>query len=467
MSLAVILLAAAIEWKPFALPNGAPPQLQAQQGQLTVPLRRDKPDAGSVQLAFVRLSAGGKGAPIVYLAGGPGNSGIGVARNPHAVAVLARLAERSDVILLDQRGIGASTPRPVCPAAPVEPQRRFDSAAELLPRIVEAARTCAAHWKEKGVDLSGFTVRESAADVDDLRKALGAPKVRLMGHSYGTYLALAVIREYGANVERAVLISTAGPNHMRKLPLVLDGQLAKLSLLAKTDMTAQLRRVLAKLEREAMPVTITDRARKEEITVRIGPDALRRILVLDIGDGNDFIVFAALLETIERGDPSILAWFVEKRYNQMAAGVDLMVYGMRCSGGATELRDRQIALEARQSIFGNAQNAAYPEVCAALPPHDPSDAFRSAIVSEVAVLFLSGTLDSNTPPYQAEELRWTMPNATHIIVQNAGHEDLEPNAEVQAAIADYFAGVDVSSRRIALPAPRFRSVEEAKQERRR
>jgi pimeloyl-ACP methyl ester carboxylesterase len=337
----------------------------------------------------------------------------------------------------------------------------------VLPRSVAAARVCAEEWTAKGLDLSGFTVRESAADVDDLRKALGVPKVSLLGHSYGTYLGLAVIREYGRNVERAVLISTAGPNHMRKLPLVLDGQLAKLSMLAKSDMTAQLRRVLAKLEREPIAVTVTDRARREEIELRIGPDALRRILVMDIGDGNDFIVFPALLETLERGDPSILAWFVEKRYNQSAAGVDLMVYGMRCSGGATELRDRQIALEAARSIFGNAQNAAYPEVCAVLPPHDSGDAFRSAIVSEVPVLFLSGTLDSNTPPYQAEELRWTMPNSTHIIVANAGHEDLEPMPEVQAAIADYFAGVDVSARRIALPAPRFRTVEEAKQERRR
>ena len=49
---------------------------------------------------------------------------------------------------------------------------------------------------------------------------------------------------------------------------------------------------------------------------------------------------------------------------------------------------------------------------------------------------------------------------------NAGHEDLEPNAEVQAAIADYFAGKDMSARHIALPAPDFKSVDEAKRERR-
>ncbi len=464
----------AIRWEPFLVPF--PSALRAQLGRLTVPLRRAQPDAGSVDLAFVRLSTAGekRGAPIVYLAGGPGTSGIAAARNPFAIANLTRLAESADVILLDQRGIGLSTPRPVCGPRTVEPQARFASTPEVLPRVVAAARACAEEWAAKGIDVTGFNVAESAADLDDLRKALGVPKISLLGHSYGTYLALTAIRAYGGTIERAALIGTAGPNHMRKLPLMLDAQLAKLSMLAKDDpsigsevpdMTVLLRRVLAKLEREPMAVTITDRARKEKVQLRIGPDALRRILILDIGDGNDFPFFPALLLTIERGDPSILAWFVEKRFNQ-AAGTDLMTYGMRCSAGASASRDREIVLQAQTSILGNALNTPYPDVCAALPSIEGADALRAPIHSDLPVLFISGTLDSNTPPHQAEEVRWGMPRAMHLIVPNAGHEDLEPNAEVQAVIADYFAGKDVSARRVVLPVPDFKSVEEAKKERR-
>jgi pimeloyl-ACP methyl ester carboxylesterase len=81
------------------------------------------------------------------------------------------------------------------------------------------------------------------------------------------------------------------------------------------------------------------------------------------------------------------------------------------------------------------------------------------------VLFISGTLDSNTPPFQAEELRWGMPNATHLIVANAGHEDTLPHPEVQVIIGEFLAGRDVSARRVALPAPKFLSVEEAKRDR--
>ncbi len=465
-----------IRWEPFSLLQETP-GLEAQLGRMTVPLRRAHPESGSVELAFVRLRSGdakSAAAPIVYLAGGPGSSGVNAARNPFALPALARLAKTADVILLDQRGIGMSSPRPVCAARPLEPQARFAPAAEMMPRILAETRACVEEWSAKGVDVAGFTVAESAADIDDLRRALGASRISLFGHSYGTYLALAVIRAYGDTVERAALLGTAGPADMRKLPLMLDTQLAKLSMLAREDpsigkevpdMTALLRRVLAKLEREPIAVTITDRSRREKVQVRIGPAALQRILVLDIGDGNDFTVFPALLLTLERGDASILAWFVEKRYNQAAAGLDLMAYGMRCSGGATASRDGEIARQAPLSILGNALNGPYPAVCGALPAVDLGDDFRTPIVSNVPVLFISGTLDSNTPPYQAEQVRWGMPHAMHIVVTNAGHEDLEPNAEVQAAIADYFAGKDVASRRLALPAPDFRSVDEATRQR--
>jgi hypothetical protein len=52
-------------------------------------------------------------------------------------------------------------------------------------------------------------------------------------------------------------------------------------------------------------------------------------------------------------------------------------------------------------------------------------------------------------------------------VANAGHEDTLPNAEVQAAIADFLAGRDVAARHIALPSPDFMSVEETRRDRHR
>jgi pimeloyl-ACP methyl ester carboxylesterase len=467
-----------IRWEPFALPE-APQGLSAQLGRLTLPLVRSRPAAGTIELAFVRLHAqdSANGAPLVYLEGGPGGSGIAAAHSPYALPSFAQLAKLGDVILLDLRGVGMSSPRPVCRAArPLEPHERFGSAASIIGQMTAAAGACVDEWKGKGVDVSGFTNRESAADLEALRLALGVPKIGLFGFSYGTHLALAAIRAHGAGIERAVLVGTEGPNHTRKLPFTLDTQIRKLSLLAARDpsigaevpdMAALLARVLKKLDTKPIVVTVTDRATKSEVDVPIGADGLRRILLTDLGDGNDFPVFPALLLTIDRGDPSILARFVEKRYNQITGSIDLMVLGLECSSGATALREQEIRQQAARSLFGNANNTPFPEVCAALPPVDLGDDFRGPLVSDVPVLFISGTLDSNTPPWQAEEMRWGMPNAKHLIVENAGHEDTLPMPDVQRAIVDYLAGKDVAGRRLALPTPDFKSVDETKAQRKR
>jgi pimeloyl-ACP methyl ester carboxylesterase len=461
-----------IRWEPFAV-RGLSSGVTAQLGRLTVPLVRGSGSSATADLAVVRLQSAKRpsGAPIVFLAGGPGQSATSSAGSPS----LARLTEIGDVILLDQRGAGMSTPRAVCPAAaPLEPAQKFATGPARLARAVATVKACAEEWGAKGVDARAFTNRESVADIEDLRKALGAPKVSLFGFSYGTHLGLAMLRDFPNSVERAVFVATAGFSDLQKLPSISDVQLAKLSLLAARDpsigtdvpdMGALLRRVLAKLERQPIMVTVNDAARKREVEIPIGADALRSILVQDLGDGTDFIVFPALFLTIERGDPSILAWFAEKRYNQISGGTDLMPLAMRCSAGRTEARERERRVEAAASPFGNWVNFPYPDVCAVLPPVDHGESYRSPLVSDVPVLFISGTLDNNTPPFQAEQLRWGMPRATHLIVLNAGHEDMLPMDAVQAAIADHLAGMDVSNRVIALPPPDFMSVEEAKRDR--
>lgn len=457
----------AVRWEPFALPTPAP-GVRAELGMMTVPLMRSNPGGGTAEIAFLRLQTDkGKGkTPIVYLNGGPGGSSIGLTHIPEMTAAFAAIAELGDVILLDPRGVGRSTPRPVCaPPRTLEPHEKFAEPAVLLPSLLESVKNCVAQWSAKGVDVRAFTNRETAADIDDLRLALGAPKISIIGFSYGTHLALAVLNGHPQSVERLVLAGTEGPNHTRKLPLTLDMQLAKLSLLAGTDMNATLRRVLANLKKAPIAVSVLDRARKEQVSVSIGASALRRILTYDIGDGNDFIVFPALLTTLEQGDSSILRWFAEKRYNQITGGVNLMVTGLECSSGATELRQREIDRQAKTSVLADAANFPYPQICAALPSIDLGDDFRSTVSSLVPALFISGTLDSNTPPFQAEEVRWGMPNAVHLIVENAGHEDTLAVPAVQKAIFDFLAGRDVRGRSAELPRPRFRTIEEARRER--
>ena len=45
----------------------------------------------------------------------------------------------------------------------------------VLGALEESARKCSTLWRSRGVDLAGYNTRESAEDVEDLRRAVGAP----------------------------------------------------------------------------------------------------------------------------------------------------------------------------------------------------------------------------------------------------------------------------------------------------
>ena len=91
-------------------------RVHAELGRLSVPERHASPHGQKIRLAFLRLksTAADPGPPIVYLAGGPGGSGIALAKGPRG-SLFLRMREAGDVIVLDQRGVGLSEPRLDCP----------------------------------------------------------------------------------------------------------------------------------------------------------------------------------------------------------------------------------------------------------------------------------------------------------------------------------------------------------------
>ncbi len=128
-----------------------------------------------------------------------------------------------------------------------------------------------------------------------------------------------------------------------------------------------------------------------------------------------------------------------------------MAIAMDCASGVSSWRAAQIAAETPASIFGAMTNAPFPEVCGVLELAPLGDEFRAPLASMVPALFISGTLDANTPPFQAEELRWGFPFSTHLVVEGAGHESTLPHPDVQQAILDFLRGADVRGRSVAVP----------------
>ncbi len=240
-------------------------EYRAQTMRIWVPEAHSKPDSRLIELALVRLrtSASNPGSPIVYLAGGPGDSGTNLATTPTWTPFL----ECADVVLLDQRGAGRSNPRLLWKpdgAKPVDLFLNAPAANRLQVGLAKRART---HFEKMGVDLSAYNTVESALDVEDVRKALGCEKISLIGHSYGTHLALEVMRRFPEHVDRVVLLGAAGPNDLYKPPAESDESFRRLSDLVAADadlgkeipdLAALFGRLLERLAKKPVAVSVKD-----------------------------------------------------------------------------------------------------------------------------------------------------------------------------------------------------------------
>lgn len=176
-------------------------------GYLTVPENRADPESITIDLAVAIIRAGGtrpRTDPILYLEGGPGGSALA---DPD-YWLESILHTSRDIILLDQRGTGYSIPSLDCPETDAYLSEEDSGYASLI----EAAQACRDRLTLDGVDLTQYNSADSAADVADLRLALDIDEWNLYGVSYGTRLALTVMRDHPEGVRAVVLDSVYPPN---------------------------------------------------------------------------------------------------------------------------------------------------------------------------------------------------------------------------------------------------------------
>ena len=114
---------------------------------------------------------------------------------------------------MNQRGNAYTEPNLACP----EIDRAFAAAVGLpydskanQTQHVAATKACHDRLVAQGVDLSAFNTSEDEADFADLRKALKIKEWNVYGLSYGTDVALSLMRDHPEGI-RAVIIDAVLP----------------------------------------------------------------------------------------------------------------------------------------------------------------------------------------------------------------------------------------------------------------
>jgi pimeloyl-ACP methyl ester carboxylesterase len=206
---------------PFDLPAGQVEGETVECGTLSVPEDRSDPQSRTLRLpvAVFHPSGTAQPDPIVYLEGGPGGSALEFLNLKFGQQFEPLLAAGRDLVIFDQRGVGYSKPDLDCPEARELGLEMMDlevdgtkiTEEEALARVDEALLACGEDLAGS-TDLADYHTTASAADVNDLRAALGYDQVNLWGTSYGTWLALEVLRSYPEAVRSVVLDSVLPPD---------------------------------------------------------------------------------------------------------------------------------------------------------------------------------------------------------------------------------------------------------------
>lgn len=439
-------------------------RVPAELGRLVVPENRSRPDPSSLELAFVRLPATGasSGPPIVYLAGGPGSSGIDAGRGPR-FRLFDALRRTGDILLLDQRGTGLSTPiiPEECPAERTYPLGRPIELDLYLDLVAELGRACERFWTDRGVDLSAYHTLESVADLEALRTALGVDQFRLVAISYGTHLALAYLRHHPDRVARAVLAGVEGPDHTVKLPAQFDVQLTRLEALTARASTRdseplrdRIRSVLERLERDPVTVRVVEvEGPDREKILTVGRREVAEVTMDLLQDPATMIQVPALYRRLEVGDfTDVAGTLLDLR---TLAGLEAIPEAMDGASGISEERSARLATQDETMLLGSGLLRSNIALAQGLGLPDLGPDFRTPVESRVPTLFVSGSLDGRTPTANAREVLRGFPAGQHLIVENGGHggDLLIGSPDLERAIVEFIAEGETGIERVALPPP--------------
>lgn len=191
----------------------------AQCGTVAVPVDYTKPQGAQAQLAIIKVPATGPRIGVLIVnPGGPGASGVDTVAGMGAALAGTEILNRFDLVGIDPRGVGHSTPQLRCRTDAEFDAYRAEPLADYSPagvaHIEELQREFAAQCLDRmGADfLANMGTAAAARDMDVVRAALGEDQINYLGFSYGTQLGSEYAERYPERVRAMVLDGAVNPS---------------------------------------------------------------------------------------------------------------------------------------------------------------------------------------------------------------------------------------------------------------
>ena len=390
----------------------------AQCGTFTVPEDRALAEGRRIALRVVVLRGNEprRPDPIVFLTGGPGQGATGLAE--FVIDQLAGSDEGRDIVLVDQRGTGASNPL-MC-----------EGGFALLGRDRAADLAACRKALEQRADLPRYGTPAAVEDLEELRAALGYESINLIGLSYGTRVALVYVRRYPTRVRTLLLraIAPAGFN------VITDGGGAAEKAITRVlrdceadaacgaafgNLEEPVRRLRAQLAREPATVAVAPSGQKLVVTdLLLTQTMFTMLLSSESRQTLPMLLHRATTQGVETLAPVIAN--ATRLFDSVALGMYLSVI---CSEDAPRVTPAQL-----EHLRGStdALTLALVDACRQWPAAPVPADFHRPVTAPVPALLFSGALDPATPIGAGDEAARHLPNSRHVLLPATGHAPMLP-----------------------------------------
>ncbi len=401
-------------------------------GSIQVLENRDNPESKDIEIPFFRIKTTSSNPlpPIFILAGGPGDNPSIIQQLADLIQPLSLFANRSDVVIMEQRGNGNSDPSLSCENSFNLPLDLPLDKEQFTKEYRKYIQECSTYWKERNRDLQGYNVVSMADDMEELRKLLDYEKIMLFGGSFGSHHGLTYIKRYPNRVDRASLDSPEGLQHTIKLPYEVDKVLMQLSDLVKRDsiLSKQIpsfvdlvKETLNHLEKNPVKSKVINPVSEKEVEIVLGKLDLQLATAMTLGRMG-YRELPYYFMQMKTGDYS---WLANRSIGLRRANGNmgsLMASLTDCASGLTSKRKQEVAMQTEDAILGDALNNVIFEVYDILPLKNITNEIEINFISEVPLLVICGSQDAKTPVRNGMEIIRNFKNSRLLIVQNGSHD---------------------------------------------
>jgi pimeloyl-ACP methyl ester carboxylesterase len=440
--------AAAVQFKParaftqtpcmFTVPEGYVDGQDVICGYVTVPELHADPEGNQIQLAVAIIRTTDQNPqsdPIFMMQGGPGGSSIDTF-SQLLLGATATLHPNRDMVLFDQRGTLYSRPSLVCDEIYQMTIRNLDvvlTPKENEDQSMEALAACRSRLTKEGVNLSAYNSLENAADVEDVRIALGYDEINLYGVSYGTLLALHTMASFPRHLRSVTLDSVVPPesNFILDSPKSEDRSFSVFfnSCTADADcnrtypnLEKTFFSLVEKYNKEPAKITLTNPDTQQKVPARLSGDDLQGMLFQLLYSTEIIPLLPRMIANIQHGDLSLL-----ERFESMVVFDKTMSYGMyysvvcaeETSFSSTDFNLSGVRPEIAESEGDTAKDL--QQTCQLWNVTSLASQADQPVVSDIPTLVLSGEYDPITPPAYADQVAVNLSHSYRVNFPTGGH----------------------------------------------